>query len=148
MNRILVDSSEKRFLVNKGIIKVAVKSALFFIKKDNFKVEVFLIDESRMKKLNRDWRGKDKSTNVLAFPEPAWPSAVKSKIRSAGEVYLSPDYIKKHKESLPALAIHGTLHLFGYDHKKKNDRIKMEKLEKNIYALCYNFDKANTGLNK
>lgn len=138
MNRVLVDGSDKRFLANKNIVKAAVKSALFFLKKDNFRVEIFLIGESQMRKLNRDWRGKDKSTNVLAFPEPAWPAGGKSKIRPAGEVYLSPEYIKKHKESLAGLAIHGTLHLFGYDHKKKNDRIKMEKLEKIIYAKLSN----------
>ncbi|MDO8429951.1 MAG: rRNA maturation RNase YbeY [bacterium] len=86
--------------------------------------EVFLIKSQRMQSLNKRFRGKNKSTNVLSFTAPKnFPG------NKLGEVYLDLAYIQKHKEDLNLMLVHGVLHILGYDHEKKNDRISMEKKE-------------------
>jgi ssRNA-specific RNase YbeY (16S rRNA maturation enzyme) len=66
---------------------------------------------------------------VVNFPRPDLG------VSSLGEIYLNPDYIKRRGEDLNYMIIHGFLHLLGYDHKRTNDRIKMEKEEKRLYDL-------------
>lgn len=70
--------------------------------------------------------------NVLAFPEPKhWPRPEKKNM-GLGEIYLNRDLTKGDINELTRLLVHGIVHLLGYDHKKKNDRIKMEKMEENV----------------
>lgn len=86
-------------------------------------VEVYIVDDSFMIK------------NVLAFPAPKnfpRPDLPKG-VKPLGEIYLNLDYIKKQKESIEKMLIHGFLHLLGYDHQKKSDRITMEKKEKQLW---------------
>ena len=91
-------------------------------------IEVYLISGKRMLALNKKFRGKNKSTNVLSFAAPKnFPG------NKLGEVYLDPLYIQKHKEDLALMLAHGVLHILGYDHEKKNDRIRMEKKEKALW---------------
>lgn len=118
-------------------MKSAVQTAnavLAFLRRSHRsgQAEVFLISNAEMRILNRTFRHKDKATNVLAFPadgfaRPDLPGGF------LGEVYVAPDYINAHRQDLTKLIIHGLLHLFGYDHKKKNDRIRMELLEEKIF---------------
>ena len=87
-------------------------------------IEIYLIDNKRMRRLNKQFRGKNKPTNVLSFPKPkGFPG------QGLGEVYLDPVYIDKKKESLDLMLVHGVLHILGYDHKQKYDRIVMQKKE-------------------
>ncbi|OGY66178.1 MAG: rRNA maturation RNase YbeY [Candidatus Harrisonbacteria bacterium RIFCSPLOWO2_02_FULL_41_11] len=91
-------------------------------------IEVYLIGDGRMKSLNQKFRGKNRATNVLSFTKPKnFPGDAK-----LGEVYLAPEYIKKNKEDLLLMLIHGVLHILGYGHQKKSDRIKMEKKEEEL----------------
>jgi ssRNA-specific RNase YbeY (16S rRNA maturation enzyme) len=55
-----------------------------------------------------------------------------------GEVYLCPSYIKVNGESLEYLAIHGLLHLMGFNHEKNRDRIRMKSTEQKIQKWLKN----------
>lgn len=119
-----------------------------------FFIGVYLIDNATMKKLNRKYGHRNKVTNVLAFETPKEFLKIKTKfgevgslgaknrdiweIQPRGEIYLAPDYIKQKQENAPALLVHGFLHLLGFDHKKKGDRIKMEKLENKLFHKIKN----------
>ena len=117
---ILLDKEAKKY--EKEIKQKAKKLAKFLIK--NKEAEIYLINGRRMRWLNKRFRGKNKSTNVLSFQKPKiFPG------NKLGEVYLDPIYIEKHKEDLDLMLVHGVLHILGYDHEKKDDRIKMEKRE-------------------
>lgn len=77
--------------------------------------------------------------NVLAFPEPAgFPRPdIKKGLKMLGEIYLNPDYIHKEQleiagDKLAYMLIHGFLHILGYDHMKKDDRLVMEKREQQL----------------
>jgi probable rRNA maturation factor len=117
---IILDKEAKKY--EKDIGQKAKKLAKLFPKKGE--IEVYLVSGRRMRRLNKRFRNKDKSTNVLSFQKPRnFPGS------KLGEVYLDPLYIQKHKEDMDLMLVHGVLHILGYDHEKKSDRIKMEKRE-------------------
>lgn len=74
---------------------------------------VEVVDEARIQELNREFRGKDKPTDVLSFPvdEEDGPGPVE-----LGDVFLCPDYCVNETEAV----VHGILHLCGYDHETDN----------------------------
>ena len=70
-----------------------------------------LVDSDRIRELNRDYRGRDEPTDVLSFPvDEAAPAAGP---RELGDVIICPE----HTEDLIEAAVHGVLHLCGYDHE-------------------------------
>jgi probable rRNA maturation factor len=103
-------------------------------------VRVVAARESR--KLNKQWRGKDKPTNVLSFPAPA---ALKNRkatpLREAlplGDLVICAQVVKDEarRDGKPLeahwahMVVHGALHLAGYDHERSDrDRMKMERRE-------------------
>lgn len=125
-------SAEKKYRALRPEIKRLGGMALKKLGIKNAYIEVYLIGSKDMKKLNKTYRGKNKETNVLAFEsDSSFPHPFTS-LDPLGEVYLAPDYIEKKKESLGFMLIHGILHLLGYDHLEKRDRMRMEKLEKSL----------------
>jgi probable rRNA maturation factor len=129
VKEIRIDVVDKSLQVYKPVL-VKKGKKLAEVLKLKKPVDVFLVDSQTMRKLNRKYRKKDKSTNVLSFPAP-----LHFPIETLGEVYLDPKYIEKHKEDLVFMLVHGVLHILGYDHEKKNDRIKMEKKEARLLSL-------------
>ena len=91
-----------------------------------------------MKELNYNFRKKNEFTNVLAFPSQLED---KKEINSLlGDIALCVEVSQKEAETqekkledhLAHLFIHGTLHLMGFDHKKKSERNKMENVERRV----------------
>lgn len=129
MNRVAVLSLEKRFKKFDGKIKKTALKILEILKKKNVSVEIYLTGNQKMRFLNKKFRRKNKSTDVLSFEEPkGFIYPPERKIKRIGEIYLNMSMINNQRSMIYLLA-HGFLHLFGYNHKKKNDRIKMEKKE-------------------
>lgn len=105
-------------------------------------VSVLLTDDEEVRSLNRQWRGKDKPTNVLSFPAPAQPLPG-GMARPLGDVVLAYDTLVREsaEQSKPLahhlahLLVHGTLHLLGQDHETGDAQAEaMEALE--IVALA------------
>ncbi len=115
-------------------LKIISKNLLKTIGKNGSKqVDIFLLSHREMTILKKKFLPKERgSANVLSFAEPKnWP-VLNKKTRKLGEVYLNRDLAKGDAKELSRLLIHGVLHLLGYDHQKKNDRIKMERMEKKV----------------
>jgi probable rRNA maturation factor len=93
-------------------------------------VDVLLADERTLRRLNREWRGKDKATDVLSFP-----AAPELKPIHAGDLAISLDTALKQaaehchslRDELRILLLHGLLHLNGMDHE--TDRGEMAARE-------------------
>ncbi len=118
----------------------AARAALFFEKaRVGTAVSIFLITDSSMRKLNKETRNKDNVTNILSFESPdRFPHPeTKRGIFEIGQIYLAPRFIEKKEEDVAFLTIHGTLHLLGYVHRRKNDRMIMEKEEEKIFSLNF-----------
>jgi len=117
---IAVDKGAEKF---RPLIAGKSKKLCRLIRKNGV-VEVYLIAGNRMRMLNRKFRGKNKDTNVLSFVGPKnFPD------KTLGEVYLNPIFIRKNKQDLDLMLAHGVLHILGYDHTRKSDKIKMEAKE-------------------
>ena len=121
----------------KKICKALPKKYQFSNKKVSF--SLLLSNNKNIKKLNRNFRNKNKSTDILSFP-----SSKKVKISKntyLGDVIISYEYLDKpnsqnlklFKEKVIKLFIHGFLHLLGFDHKKDNDYYKMLREEDILY---------------
>ena len=103
-------------------------------------ISVLLANDKTIQNLNGNYRGKDKPTNVLSFPQE---ELVAGKYRgiakniSLGDIIFALETIQKEATEqnktfhghLVHLAVHGTLHLIGYDHQKKAEAEIMEALE-------------------
>ena len=122
-----------------------------FNKKDkNFKKKIIsctlLLSESKeIKKLNKKFRNKNNSTDVLSFPFYN-KVELKKKIKQDKEVYLGDIIINinkiknknnkvKFRIEFIKLWIHGLAHLFGYDHKKDKDFHNMTNVEKKFLSF-------------
>jgi len=93
-------------------------------------VTVAIVPDSRVRALNRTYRAKDKATDVLSFPSPR--SVVRSpKALFLGDIVIARGVARRqardagHPESTEwrVLALHGLLHLLGYDHETDNGRM-------------------------
>jgi probable rRNA maturation factor len=99
-------------------------------------VALLLTDDDEMHTLNRDWRGKDKPTDVLSFPADEMDAPFLGDIAvglgvSRGDAATRGIKLTDH---LSHLVIHGYLHLLGYDHMTEEEAREMEALE--IKALA------------
>jgi len=103
-------------------------------------VGLLLADDETVRELNRTWRGQDKSTNVLSFPDgsdapPGAPRMLGDIVLAYGTVAAEAEAQGKALEHhLVHLVVHGMLHLLGYDHENDRGAEEMEGLETEILA--------------
>jgi probable rRNA maturation factor len=92
---------------------------------------VLLSNDRRLKSLNRAFRGKDKSTNVLSFPAAPNKEGYRGDIALALGVTRREAKVagKRFADHAIHLVVHGVLHLAGHDHVRVRDAKLMEKLE-------------------
>ena len=103
-------------------------------------ISVLLTDDANQKRLNAQWRGKDKPTNVLSFPAlgPEDPTVgLLGDISLAHETLVreSGDLEKPFDHHFVHLLVHGMLHLLGYDHQTEDEALAMEARETDIMEL-------------
>jgi len=120
------------------------------LKQMNFgraEVSVFLTTDAEIRKLNKRHRGKDQSTDILSFgmreyrrpedPLPPHPEVL-------GDLVISLDTVQRQaqargaslQEELHFIAIHGLLHLLGYDHATPTEELRMKACHQSLLALC------------
>ncbi|OYY13120.1 MAG: rRNA maturation RNase YbeY [Azorhizobium sp. 39-67-5] len=105
-----------------------------------FEVSVTLTDDARIRRINKDWRDKDKPTNVLSFPAAEVPDGVTpvplGDIIVAFETVAAEalDEDKALADHFTHLIVHGTLHLVGFDHEDEEEAEEMEDTERHILA--------------
>ncbi len=110
----------------------------FVIEKENLKkicFNVVLIDDKEMKKLNKQYRNIDKTTDVLSFALEDHTLPIQTEYRILGDIYISIEKAKFQTidnldNELCFLMIHGFYHLLGFDHQNENDeKIMFQKQE-------------------
>ncbi|QSA18584.1 rRNA maturation RNase YbeY [Vibrio furnissii] len=100
-------------------------------------VTIRIVDEPESHQLNLEYRGKDKSTNVLSFPFEAPPGI---EMDLLGDLVICRQVVEREavEQNKPLLAhwahmvVHGSLHLLGYDHIEDDEAEEMESLETEI----------------
>ena len=129
-----------------AVIDRAIAAAAGIVDADIGEAElaVMLTDDAGIRTLNGNWRGIDKPTNVLSFPalQPTGPTGPDDAPRMLGDIAIAYETTRKEADDeqkpfvhhLSHLAIHGFLHLIGYDHEKDDEAETMESLETEILA--------------
>ena len=96
---------------------------------DNIIFNVIIIDNDRIREINKEYRGIDRETDVISFALEDDKTMHLDEIRVLGDIYISLDKVKSQaeeyghsfKRELSFLAIHGFYHLLGYDHMNPED---------------------------
>ncbi len=122
-----------------ALARRAARAALAAAEAGTGEVAVVLSDDATVRRLNRDYRRKDKPTNVLSFPLGDVKTA---ECRLLGDVILARETVlaeaaaqgKRAGDHLSHLVVHGVLHLLGFDHEKDAEARRMEALERRILA--------------
>jgi probable rRNA maturation factor len=124
----------------------AIATAAEFVTADVAETElaVMLTDDAGIRTLNSNWRGIDKPTNVLSFPAlpPSGPRGPDEAPRMLGDIAIAYETTRREADDeqkpfdhhLSHLAVHGFLHLIGYDHETDDDAEAMEALEREILS--------------
>ena len=125
----------------KRLLRRAIGEAASVISTAVGELAIVLTDDSAIRALNRDWRSRDAATNVLSFPTPETDHAHGTP-RLLGDIVIAYETTDREAraENKPFahhaahLAVHGFLHLAGYDHAEDVEAAAMENLETAILA--------------
>lgn len=125
-----LDSSKKNELYKNS------KKILNFLGLSNdSELSISVIDDVQMRKLNKNYRNIDRTTDILSFSQQ-----LEKNNNVLGDLVISYETAYRHSEKygvtinqeLKKLLVHGILHLLGHDHKKKKEKEIMRKKEKEI----------------
>lgn len=104
---------------------------------ESAEVVIRIVDEEESRQLNRDYRGRDKPTNVLSFPFEAPPEVA---MEHLGDLVICAPVVAEEaaRQGKPLqhhwahMVVHGMLHLQGYDHQNQEEAEQMESLEQKL----------------
>lgn len=139
MNEINITNNTNEPIDEELLYKVA-NYALEYEKVSNAVLNIIIVDNSYIHKINKEYRGVDRETDVISFALEDDDTFVKLPIRVLGDIYISIDKVKSQaleyghseKRELSFLTVHGILHLLGYDHMNINDEKVMFQKQEDI----------------
>ncbi len=143
---ILIKNKQKKILIDQPKIKRNVNSVLKSLGYDDFDIGIWFTTNQTIRKYNKNFRKKDKPTDILSFPVHSnLKPGQKIKIshpddKNLGDIIISLERCKKDSQKLnlsfsnylTRIIVHGIAHLLGYDHKTDKQFEKMNKFEKGI----------------
>lgn len=143
--KVRLSSSQRRIPVRPRRIERNSRRLLLLSGLDRAELGVVLAGASRMRRLNREFRGRDRPTDVLSFPqvEPGEIGRIKRKKESRpfllGDIVICPEVALRNArlygatldEEISRLLVHGFVHLLGYDHELgEEEERKMTRKER------------------
>jgi probable rRNA maturation factor len=140
---VLVDSDRwKEPAKARAAVRRAIGQAAATVSTTGTELAIVLTDDSAIRQLNRLWRGIDAPTNVLSFPSKRPPRTKQGADEPPhlGDIVLAYETIAREASAehrpfahhVAHLAVHGFLHLLGYDHDKDADAETMEQTERKV----------------
>lgn len=117
-----------------------VNYAIKFMNLENVMFNIVVVNDDEMHKINKEYRGIDRTTDVISFALEDDKTFIKTEIRILGDIYISLDKAKEQamsyghslKREISFLTIHGILHLLGYDHMNEKEEKEMFRLQELI----------------
>lgn len=152
-NKILIAKEVYDRQITKPFVIKLADEISNYLKLENVELSILLTNDETIRQLNKQWRNKDKPTDVLSFLVNEKPFGYKYTV--LGDVIISLPYAKKQakeiglteKEEILRLLAHGILHLLGYDHETSEEDAKvMFDLQDKIFKHCK--DKFSFGVNR
>ena len=124
-----VVTKSKKWVGKEKLVERLAKKLISLVKSDAQELSISLVSDRQIKKINLQFRDKNKPTNVLSFP--AFDRLFLGDIVIAYETLEreAKEQKKKFNDHLTHLILHSILHLLGHDHEEEKMAQKMEKLE-------------------
>ena len=128
--------------IKQKVLRAAAKKAMIFegLNPDKVELSIVLTDDAELQRLNKEYRGKDKPTDVLSFSQDEDFIPVSGRLRILGDIVISLDTAVlacSEERSLEAetcwLVIHGVLHLLGYDDETEEGYNEMIEKGREIF---------------
>ncbi|MBM3894280.1 rRNA maturation RNase YbeY [Candidatus Dependentiae bacterium] len=149
---IYVQSRLKKYTIDKEKYRSFVQKILNELDYPDFDISIIFTTNKAIHNLNKQFRNKDKPTDVLSFPHhPTLKAGKRIKViydddKALGDIILSVEYIdnagpvfgKTLEENIEYLIAHGIAHLLGHDHIKDNEYKVMRRLEERILRTARN----------
>lgn len=146
---IIIKNNISKIKTNTAKLKRDAQTILTALKYPDYDLSILLTSNATIHKYNRQFRNKDKPTNILSFPyhtelkagERIQPADDDEKV--LGDLIISPEYVqneaKEYNQSydqrLAILLVHGILHLLNYDHIEDEEHEVMHKKEVKLLKL-------------
>ena len=117
-----------------------IKFACNHLNIENPLLNIVIVDNKRIREINKEYRGNDSVTDVISFAFEEVNDVEYKDVRFLGEIYISYERCKEQaldfghsvRREFSYLAVHGLLHLLGYDHMNEKDKKVMRTLEEEI----------------
>lgn len=121
-------------------VKKFIDFALYYLKLENVVFNIIIIDNDEIHKINKEYRGIDRPTDVISFALEDDDTFIEMNQRILGDIYISIDRAREQAKEyghsllreLCFLTIHGILHLLGYDHMEPEDEKVMFELQERV----------------
>ena len=121
-------------------LEKVIEFACKHMKVENPLLNIVIVDNKKIQEINKLYRNKDAVTDVISFAFEEVPDVKYDDVRFLGEIYISYERCKEQaaeyghsvKREFCYLAVHGLLHLLGYDHMTEEDKKVMRALEEEI----------------
>ncbi len=144
MNEVTIYNETDGEFTYQDIIEKVINKAFEIERLKNASCSIIIVDNSYIHKLNKEYRGIDRVTDVISFAlEDDKSMVIPDNIRLLGDIYISLDKAKEQareyghslERELCFLSIHGLYHLLGYDHEsKEEEKIMFKKQEEVLEA--------------
>ena len=143
MNEITITNETDEY-VDETLLNKVADYAMMSEDVHNGVVNIIIVDNKKIREINKEYRKIDKETDVISFALEDDDTFIELPIRVLGDIYISIDKVKvqaseyghSEKREICFLVVHGILHLLGYDHMNTSDeKVMFSKQEKILDEL-------------
>lgn len=146
---IAIKNSQKAVAVDTKQLRADAKKVLEFLGYKDFDLGILLTTDKRIHEFNKQYRGKDKPTDVLSFPyydelkAGERIEAASDEEKNIGDIIIAPQYVTvdapnwghTFEQRMRILLVHGVCHLLGYDHETDEEYAVMHAEEQRILQM-------------
>lgn len=135
---IYFDNRQDLIKIDEEIEKIVEKSIEAALKEieftDDYEVSVSFVGDNEIHELNRDYRGVDRTTDVLSFPmDDEFTNMLGDIVININKVIeQAKEYGHSEKREISYLTVHSSLHLMGFDHEEEEDKKDMRAVEDRV----------------
>ena len=137
---VYLSNATRKTGIDFSAVERTVDALLLALNEDGSSVSISFVRDPAIRELNKSFRGKDASTDVLSFPMVEDGDEFAGAERLLGDIVISVDTAKRQAgdyyaslaREVERLLIHGMLHLLGHDHMEPGERARMEAEERRL----------------
>lgn len=143
--QIFITDEQTECVINCEKLEGDIKNILIALECEEKEISILLVDDEKMRELNKQYRSQDRTTDVLSFSQNEGEEGGLNPYL-LGDVVISTVTARRQsaehelslEEELVLLLIHGTLHLLGYDHERSDKEAhQMKEKTRDLFRLIF-----------